>query len=131
MASPVDVRVATAQNTPTGYIVPSGVKAFKDALKGPDAGTAFMGWRSQLFTKALYRALQDMIVHQPREAQHESLLVQHGITLGLTLASQMITDPSVIWPDIFGPGMTAEESREDARPPEEFTTSVDNVLDDM
>lgn len=130
MVSPISTRVSTAQGTPTGYIVPSGVKAFKDHLKGPDAGSAFMTWRGQLFTKSLYRALQDMIVHQPREAHHDDLLVQHGITLGLTLASQLIVDPSVLWPDVFGPGMQVEGHKEDDMPPEEFNTSVDDVLDD-
>lgn len=131
MASPIDLRVSTAQSTPTGYIVPSGVKAFREHLRGPDAGAAFMTWRGQLFTKSLYRALQDMIVHQPKEVRHEDLLVQHGITLGLTIASQLIADPSVVWPDVFGPGMTAGGDKDDVKPPEEFNTSVDDVLDDL
>ena len=128
MATPIEDRVNAAQATPTGYIVPSGVAAFKASLRGPDAGAAFMGWRGQLFTKALYRALQDMIDHAPREASHNDLLVQHGITLGLTLASQLITDPSVIWPDVFGPGMTVDEKQE-TKPSEDFTTSPDDLLD--
>jgi hypothetical protein len=129
MGTPIDTRVNPAPATPTGYIVPSGIKAFKDSLKGPDAATAFMTWRNQLFTKNLYRALQDLIVHQPI-VQHESLLVQYGMTLGLTLASQLVTDPSVIWPDVFGPGMTAVKSGDETHPPEEFKTSVDDILDD-
>lgn len=128
MASPVAVRIDATQNTPTGYIVPSGVKVFKDCLRGPDAATAFLDWRKQRFTKNLYLALQDMIIHQPREAQHDSLLVQHGITLGLTLAAQLVTDPSVLWPDVFGPGMTVKESDPTVLP-EEFSTSVDDALD--
>lgn len=129
--SPIEQRVNAAQATPTGYIVPSGIRTFKERLKGADAGAAFMTWREQLFTKTLYRALQDMIVHPPREASHDDLLVQHGITLGLTLAAQLIVDPTVIWPDAFGPGMTAGGSSTDDRPPEEFTTSMDDALDDI
>lgn len=128
MTSPVAVRIDATQSTPTGYIVPSGIKVFKDSLRGPDAATAFLDWRKQRFTKNLYLALQDMIIHQPREAQHESLLVQHGITLGLTLAAQLVTDPSVLWPEVFGPGMTMKDP-EPAELPEEFATSVDDVLD--
>lgn len=131
MASPVDVRLDAAQRTPTGFIVPSGVRSFREALRGPQAITAFGQWRQEAFTQKLYLALQDLIVHQPKEAHDSDLLVQYGITQGLILAQQLIADPSVLWPDVYGEGQVAEARPAlPERPPETFDTPSDSLLDE-
>lgn len=130
MTSPVDARLHAAQSTPTGFIVPSGVEGFKASLKGAQAVTAFNDWRHQHFTKKLFLALQDLILHQPREAQSENMLVQLGVTQGLILAAQLVSDPSVLWPDVFGEGLVPLETPEETpRPPEDFNTSIDQAMD--
>jgi len=128
MMSPVDVRTAAALSVPSGYIVPSGLRSFKESLRGPEAATAFNNWRGEHFTKKLFLALQDMILHQPRETQSDNVLVQLGVTQGLTLAAQLVADPSVLWPDVFGEGMTAEVSGTTDRPAEDFGTTIDESM---
>lgn len=129
MTSPVDVRLHAAQSTPTGFIVPSGVESFKASLKGAQAVTAFNDWRHQHFTKKLFLALQDLILHQPREVQSENMLVQLGVTQGLVLAAQLVSDPSVLWPDVFGDGLKPLElPDEPSAPTEDYNTSIDQVV---
>lgn len=129
MNSPVDVRVNAAESTPSGYIVRSGVQAFRDSLRGPQAAAAFDDWRNERFTKMLFLALQDMILHQPREVQSDSVLVQLGMTQGLALAAQLVADPSVLWPGVFGETLDAPDSQ---RPPvfvkEDYGTKIDDVI---
>lgn len=129
MNSPIDVRTSAALNTPTGYIVPSGLRAFKESLSGPKALAAFNDWRSEHFTKKLFLALQDMILHQPVETRHENILIQLGVTQGLTLAAQLVSDPSVLWPSVYGEGQRVDgDGVVPARA--DYSTSVDKVLDE-
>lgn len=129
--SPVDVRIRTAEAYPSGHIVPSGVAEFKRCLAGTDATTAFYDWRSSPFARKLYLAMQDLILHQPVEARAEDNLVQYGITQGLSLAAQLLMDPSIVWPGVFGKGTPGYTPREAPEPPMTFATPASAALDEL
>lgn len=129
--SPADLRLRTAEAAPSGHIVPSGVADFKKCLRGAEATSAFYDWRSSPFARKLYFALQDLILHQPVESRAEDNLVQYGITQGLSLASQMLMDPSIVWPGVFGEGTPGYVPPEDSEPPMNFATPASAELDEL
>lgn len=130
MNSPATLRIKHAENTPGGHIVPSGVEDFKRCIAGPEASAAFYKWRSDYFAKKMYLALQDLIVHQPRDISSDNLLVQYGVTQGLTIAAQMLADPSVLWPGVFGEGTLNWQSPEPDEPQMDFSTPSDVLMGD-
>lgn len=122
--SPAADRLNAALSTPSGWIVPSGLREYRNAINGQDNATEFSKWRQSRFTKLLYVALQDAILHPGLTVKSEDVAVQYGVTQGLAIAAQLISDPTVLWPNAFGSGM------ENVAPPrpgpsETFTTSPD------
>lgn len=127
MESPVDRRLRAARSAPSGHIVPSGVDEFLACLNGQDALAAFATWRSSVFARKMYLALQDLILHQPVDIQAQDALVQYGITQGLSLASRILMDPSVVWPGAYGDGTKGYQPPLE-EPPMDFSTSADEAL---
>lgn len=123
--SPADKRVGAVESSPSGHIVPSGVSSFKKVLENNASG--FADWRRHPITRKVCGALQDMVMHNPPECASDDLLVQYGVTQGLTIALQMIADPSVIWPGVFGKD-TNEAGGSYDLPLMDFDTSIDDVI---
>ena len=121
--TPVEARVRSAESAPDGVIAPSGVTALKAALAGN--ASAFADWRRQPMTRVVLRALQAFLVHPPKGSMPVDAAVQYGVTQGLLLAFQVATDPSVVWPGVFGePAGTVGA----ALPEMDFETPLDEVL---
>lgn len=120
--TPASVRADAAARAPDGFIAQSGVRALKNALKGNSS--AFAEWRSQPMTKLVLRALHGFLLHPPGGFMPADTLVQYGVTQGLLLAVQTMTDPSLVWPGVFGdsPGDAVKQ------PEMDFETSLDEVL---
>lgn len=125
MESPVDQRLATVAGSPSGHLAPSGVQAYRNALDGN--ASAFADWRRHPMTKKLLGAMQDIVLHAPAELATEDRLVQYGITSGLTLALQLVADPSSVWPGVFGKN-TNEQARAEM-PMMDFSTTLDDMID--
>lgn len=128
MSSPASLRIKHVESAPEGHIVPSGVEDFKRSITGPDASAAFYKWRSDFFAKKMYLALQDLIVHQPQGLSSDNLLVQYGVTQGLAIAAQMLVDPSVLWPGVFGKGTLNWQPPEPEEPEMDFSTPSDVLM---
>lgn len=111
MNSPAEGRLRAATATPSGWIVPSGLAEFRKAVGGAENANAFNEWRSQRFTKLLYLALQDAILHPGHAIDTDSIPAQYGVTQGLAFAAQLISDPTVLFPNAFGPGMENAPAR--------------------
>lgn len=120
--TPAQTRADSAAGAPDGAIAQSGVAALRAALAGN--ASAFAEWRREAMTRAVLRAMQGFLMHPPAGLQPTDALVQYGVSQGVLLAVQLMTDPSVIWPGIFGDGASAG-----AKLPEmDFETSLDEVL---
>ena len=59
----------------------------------------------------------------------DSYAVQHGMTVGLGLAAQMLEDPSTVFPDMFSG--TRSDAVRVSEVPEAFRTSPYEALDSM
>lgn len=125
MESPVDQRLAAVAGSPSGHLAPSGVQAYRNALDGN--ASAFADWRRHPMTKKLLGAMQDIVLHSPAELATEDRLVQYGVTSGLTLALQLVADPSSVWPGVFGKN-TNEQTRVEM-PMMDFSTTLDDMID--
>ena len=122
--TPRESRVDAADRVPAGVIVQSGVEALKGALAGN--ATAFAEWRREPMTRQVLRALQSYLVHPPTADSAGGALVQYGVTQGLLLAFQLMSDPSVLYPGVF-----AGEKKQPAAgalPEMDFETSIDEAF---
>lgn len=112
-----------SQVPPDGFLEPSGVTAFRRCVEtgGP---TGFIEWRKSPYTLSLLHALRCLAM--TRVDGERDVLLQSGMTEGLSLAAQLVDDPSVLWPNVFAgaPGAPASKS-----PEEDFNTSVDSLDD--
>ena len=127
MPDPVSARMA-AQPRP-GRIVRGGLNELKLALFSREGADAFGTWSGQGLTKLFVSALRDIALSPPRPPAGDQIAVQYGMTLGLSLAAQLIEDPSVVMPGALGTGtMPLSAAPEGTRPPEEkFDTPADGV----
>ncbi len=123
--SPASVRLGSTG--PGGYIEPSGLAALIAVLREPGVVSVFHTWRSQQLTQLVAGALRDLILHQPMGIANEDRLVQYGVTQGLELAFQLMSDPSVIVPGLFTGGATPGEARPAGIPDENFDTPADGA----
>lgn len=120
--APAQTRADAATQAPDGAVVLSGVAALRRALAGH--ASAFADWRREPMTRVVLRALQGFLLHPPAGVQPADALVQYGVSQGLLLALQLMVDPSLIWPGVFGEGATQEAGL----PEMDFETSLDEVL---
>ena len=127
MPDPVSARMS-AQPRP-GRIVRGGLNELKLALFSREGADAFGTWSGQGLTKLFVSALRDIALNPPRSPSEDQIAVQYGMTLGLSLAAQLIEDPSVVIPGALGTGtMPLSDAPEGAQPPEEkFDTPADGV----
>lgn len=127
MSDPVSARM-TAQPRP-GRVVRGGLNELKLALFSREGAEAFGTWSGQGLTKMFVAALRDIALNPPRPPSEDQIAVQYGMTLGLSLAAQLIEDPSVVMPGALGAGtLPVSDAPDGIRPPEEtFDTPADGV----
>lgn len=99
--SPVDQRLAS--QSPDGILVPSGVATFRRRLADPSAMEPYFNWTNLQETKLVRDALRDLALHGPVGMANppQDTLIQYGMSLGLQLAEQLISDPSLVFPEAF------------------------------
>lgn len=124
METPIDQRVSSAESSPSGFLSPSGVLSLKQVLSGNPSG--FAQWASNPMTVKVRGALQDLVLHPPTGFDANDRMVQYGLTQGLLIALQVMTDPSMVWPGVFGKGTNENVAR--VMPPMDFGTSIDDAI---
>ena len=123
MSTPVVERLAAAESTPTGYIARSGIESYRTALRGN--ASAFAKWRMNPMTKLVLGALQDAMLHGPSVVEPSNVQVQYGMSQGIAYAMQLVADPSVLWPGVFGSGPGDAPA---VTPVMDFDTPLDDVF---
>lgn len=99
--SPVADRVSVS--SPEGVITRSGVASFRKLFLMPETAEKFYNWTEDTTTKAVIGAIRDLALNAPVGSTNtpEWYAVQYGMSLGLNLAAQLMTDPSLVFPDVF------------------------------
>lgn len=107
----------------------SGFYALRRFLAKDGAAAGFAEWSNQMMTSLVRDTIQDFILNQPLQGlDSDQVAVQYGITQGLSMALQLLTDPSVLVPGIYGKG-TQSLAGPFELPPESFDTPADGVSD--
>lgn len=102
-----------------------GVAAFRRKYASAEAVAPFVDFATNPVTVSVRAMLKDLALHPARVAGDDaSVAVQHGMTLGLSLAAQLLEDPSAVMPDLFSTG-----AKEDVKPP--YETSADEYIDQI
>ena len=99
--SPVRDRVSV--QAPEGVIRSSGVPAFRKRYSDPSSAEPFFVWSNQMETKLAADALRDLSLNGPLGMQNppQDALIQYGMSLGLALAAQLLSDPTLVFPELF------------------------------
>ena len=80
----------------------SRIAYFRDLYNAPDMKDEFDTWRTHRAARAIRGVLDELALFVPDATFGTSdLMIQHGITLGLQLARQLMTDPSMVYPEMF------------------------------
>jgi hypothetical protein len=96
---PVSVRLgATA---PDGYITPSGASRLRERFLPVESAKVFSDWAELPVTRLVRETLQTLVISGPPGLSAADAAVQHGVTSGLSLALQLMTDPSIVYPELF------------------------------
>jgi len=122
--SPSSMRLGAVK--PGGYIEPSGLSALAETLGRPGVSASFHTWKTQGMTKLVANAIRDLVMNQPLGISDEDRMVQYGITQGLEMAYQLMSDPSVLLPGVFGQG-TGPGVPAASVPDENFDTPADGA----
>lgn len=125
MTPPVTARVA-AQPRP-GHLVRGGLDHLREVLATPDGVNSFDIWRGQGMTKMFVSVLRSLAISAPPAVSAESVPVQYGMTLGLSLAAQIIEDPSTVVPGVFGEDNEVLPEAGPQPPRETFETPADGA----
>lgn len=126
MTTPAVVRLDSS--APDGYNVPSGVTAFRERFVPLDSALTFKEWSELPVTRLVRGALQSLVLSGPTSVASSDAAVQYGVTSGLTLALQLLTDPSIVYPELFT-GVVKPEARAPLEPT--YSTSAHDALDSM
>lgn len=89
-----------------------------------DVEDGFLRWRRDGFTRLFTSALRELVDNPPYPSRGDvdvnQVLVQTGMTLGLSMALKLFTQPKRLFPEVFG-GST--------RPAEEVSELTDAYID--
>lgn len=100
MTTPVHER-AEAGASVGGLLSTSGVVRFRQLFSTEQSAAQYNDWANNPIGRTVVAALRDMALNGPASKDAESLAVQYGITLGLGMAANLITDPSSVYPEMF------------------------------
>jgi len=101
MASPLDQR--TNPEHPGGGYAASGVAELRRMFPSLASAKAYKEWAEHPITKLVRAALMDMAINGlPLRQDADAIAVQHGLTLGLGAAAQMLEDAALVIPGMFG-----------------------------
>lgn len=122
MASPARERVIAA-GVPRGTMSQSGVSRLLQAFAPKESAKSFQEWASHPTTEIIRTALRDLALNGGTGASDP--LVAYGVTCGLSLAAQLLEDPSVVYPGLF---LTDGGATGPKFPEPDFTGDPETVL---
>lgn len=122
MTSPLAQRTAAR----SGYVADGGVAALREMLLPVAAAAEFADWSKERMTSLVRGALRDMALNGPVSVDVHDAAVQYGVTVGLNLAVQLLTDPSLVYPELFT-GFTASAPKPLGQP--DYATGAGSLLD--
>lgn len=123
MTTPAAARVAAGQRD--GYVAQGGVSALRAMLLDTKAATEFKEWSEQRMTRLVRDALRDLALSGPLHVGSSDVAMQYGVTSGLALALQLVTDPSLVYPELF----TGVSAKPKPVPAPDYGTSISDLLD--
>lgn len=100
--TPLDVRIASAGRT--GKFGVGGLADFRNYYATEQSAAVYHTWRERPETVKAVRALRDLATSHPSVTglSTADVAVQYGITLGLSLAANLIDDPALVVRGLFG-----------------------------
>jgi len=108
--------------------VPKGVNAISsltEMIKNETSLMSYASWRAQHITTSFLEALRMMTITQPQEMLSSDASVQYGVTQGLALALNLLSDPASVLPSCF----TEREKTEDEKRQESEQEKTELVSD--
>ena len=114
MATPVETRIAAAGRA--GAFGIGGLEDFRRFFSSEPMASVHYEWRTLPVTAKVVRALRDLAMSHPAMPRlaTSDVAVQYGITVGLSLAADLLDDPALIVPGLFG-----------TKPPEEAASPAE------
>lgn len=100
MADPVGDRVAASGRV--GAFGIGGVEDLRRFYRPAAMAAAHYDWRTLPVSVKMIRALRDLALSLPHTAAPADTAVQYGMTLGLTLAANLLDDPALVLRGLFG-----------------------------
>lgn len=139
--NPVTARLSVPPRD--GFVVDSPVGRFRRQFATRQSASTFHEWAGNPTTRMVADVLREYALNQPGpgdvppgELSREFVSVQYGITLGLSMAAQLLTDPSAVCPGIFSGsaspaarGVARVESTYDTDPASVYFAGTDNQED--
>lgn len=106
MANPAAARVASSGRV--GAFGVGGVEDLRRFYAPAPMASAHYDWRTLPVTVKMIRALRDLALSHPPVAAPADNAVQHGITIGLSLAADLLDDPALVLGGLFGAPVPGE-----------------------
>lgn len=118
----------TAQRTAgrSGYVAKGGTVALREMFLPVASAAEFAKWSEDRTTSLVRDALRDMALNGPLSVDAHDAAVQYGVTVGLNLAVQLMTDPSLVYPELFT-GVAASALKPLGQP--DYATGAGSLLD--
>lgn len=85
-----------------------GLASLEAVLAGPQADVCAT-WAGQPLTRMVAEALDDLALNPPPVTGQDEILVQYGMTLGLTLARRLVSDPASVLAPPQGQGQVSDD----------------------
>lgn len=111
---PAAARVAASGRT--GAFGCGGVEDLRRFYAPQAMASVHYNWRTLPVTVKMIRALRDLALSHPPVAAPLDSPVQYGMTVGLSMAADLLDDPSLVLRGLFGEAPAADETL----PPETF-----------
>lgn len=103
-----------------------GVAEFRRKYAADSMAQAYADFANTPVTRSVRAVLKDLALHPPAVVgDGASVAVQHGLTLGLGLAAQLLEDPTLVFPELFAAVPAAGGTGKDPG------TSPDDYIDQL
>jgi hypothetical protein len=107
----------------------------KTLSSGKDAEVGYREWRRNPYTRGFVRALAELADTPPPSfeegADANHVLVQYGMTSGLSLALKLLTQPSRVFPEAFSGDIDYDAYADGDIYGEGYVDSQDDVISGM
>lgn len=121
MAAATERVVAATAAAADGTKVPP-LRRLQSVVRDEKALAEYLDWSGSPFGQLAVGALRDLALWGPVPVAAADTAVQHGVTIGLSLAARLLEDPSAVMP---------QDRRSVVAPQMDFSVSANDALDQM